>query len=46
MTHVPPPFDPELGAALELIKDVISPGLTLDEIDAVRQGPAIQRMSP
>ncbi|KUM80892.1 alpha/beta hydrolase [Streptomyces griseorubiginosus] len=45
MTHVPPPFDPELGAALELIKDVISPGLTLDEIDAVRQGPAIQMLA-
>ncbi|MEU1316830.1 MULTISPECIES: alpha/beta hydrolase [Streptomyces] len=45
MTHVPPPFDPELAAALELIKDVISPGLTLDEIAEVRQGPGIQLLA-
>ena len=45
MTHVPPPFDPELGAALDLIKDVISPGLTVDEIDLVRQGPGIQMLA-
>ncbi|WP_449353548.1 alpha/beta hydrolase [Streptomyces shaanxiensis] len=45
MTHVPPPFDPELAAALDLIKDVISPGLTLDEIDLVRQGPGIQMLA-
>ncbi|MFI9834100.1 alpha/beta hydrolase [Streptomyces sp. NPDC051913] len=41
MSLVPPPFDPELAAALELIKDVISPGLTLDQIDEIRQGPGI-----
>ncbi|MFJ8713666.1 alpha/beta hydrolase [Streptomyces violaceus] len=41
MTHVPPPFDPELAGALELIKDMISPGLTLDQIAEVRQGPGI-----
>ncbi|MEU6354396.1 alpha/beta hydrolase [Streptomyces sp. NPDC047072] len=45
MTHVPPPFDPELTAALDLIKDVISPSLTLDEIDLVRQGPGIQMLA-
>lgn len=45
MTRVPPPFDPELSAALDLIKDVISPGLTLDEIDVVRQGPGIQMLA-
>ncbi|MEU9223671.1 alpha/beta hydrolase [Streptomyces massasporeus] len=45
MTHVPPPFDPELAAALELIKDMISPGLTLDEIAEVRQGPGIQMLA-
>ncbi|MFI8890435.1 alpha/beta hydrolase [Streptomyces paradoxus] len=45
MTHVPPPFDPELSAALELIKDMISPGLTLDEIAEVRQGPGIQMLA-
>ena len=45
MAHVPPPFDPELAAALELIKDMISPGLTLDEIVEVRQGPGIQLLA-
>ncbi|MFF7071654.1 alpha/beta hydrolase [Streptomyces pseudovenezuelae] len=45
MTHVPPPFDPELSAALDLIKDVISPGLALDEIDDVRQGPGIEMLA-
>ncbi|MEV3914799.1 alpha/beta hydrolase [Streptomyces canus] len=45
MTHVPPPFDPELSAALDLIKDVISPGLTVDEIDVVRQGPGIEMLA-
>ncbi|NEB02754.1 alpha/beta hydrolase [Streptomyces sp. SID13726] len=45
MTHVPPPFDPELSAALDLIKEMISPGLTLDELDAVRQGPGVQMLA-
>ncbi|MFJ5726735.1 alpha/beta hydrolase [Streptomyces paradoxus] len=45
MTHVPPPFDPELAAALELIKDMISPGLAPDEITEVRQGPGIQMLA-
>lgn len=45
MSHVPPPFDPELAATLDLIKDVVSPGLTPDEIDAVRQGPGIQMLA-
>lgn len=45
MTHAPPPFDPELAGALELIKDMISPGLTLDEIAEVRQGPGIQLLA-
>ncbi|KOG34195.1 alpha/beta hydrolase [Streptomyces resistomycificus] len=45
MSHVPPPFDPELAAALDLIKDVLSPGLAPDEIDAVRQGPGIQMLA-
>ncbi|ELS58490.1 alpha/beta hydrolase [Streptomyces viridochromogenes] len=45
MTQAPPPFDPELAAALELIKDVISPGLTMDEIAEVRQGPGIQMLA-
>ncbi|WP_217237622.1 alpha/beta hydrolase [Streptomyces sp. AC555_RSS877] len=41
MSLVPPPFDPELAAALEMIKDVLSPGLTPEEIDVLRTGPAI-----
>jgi acetyl esterase/lipase len=45
MTSVPPPFDPELAAALELIKDVISPGMTMEDIDTVRQGPGIQLLA-
>lgn len=43
MTSVPPPppFDPELAAALELIKEFISPGMSLEDIDEIRRGPAI-----
>ncbi|MFF7162352.1 alpha/beta hydrolase [Streptomyces sp. NPDC008086] len=41
----PPPFDPELAAALELIRDVISPGLTMDEIADIRQGAGIQMLA-
>ncbi|MET7571346.1 alpha/beta hydrolase [Streptomyces sp. NPDC005492] len=43
MTSVPPPppFDPELAAALELIREFISPGMSLEEIDEIRRGPAI-----
>lgn len=45
MSQVPPPFDPELAAALDLIKEVVSPSLTLDEIDMARQGPGIQMLA-
>lgn len=45
MRQVPPPFDPELAGALELIKDVISPGLTFEEIPDVRQGPGIRMLA-
>ncbi|MFF4585129.1 alpha/beta hydrolase [Streptomyces sp. NPDC001388] len=41
MTPVPPPFDPELAAALELIKDVVQPGMAPEDIEAVRQGPGL-----
>jgi acetyl esterase/lipase len=41
MTTVPPPFDPELAAALELIKEMITPGMRLEDIEAVRQSPGI-----
>ncbi|MEU6140434.1 alpha/beta hydrolase [Streptomyces sp. NPDC047081] len=44
MSQVPPPFDPELAAALEMIKDMISPGLTMDEIATVRQGAGIEML--
>ncbi len=45
MTQVPPPFDPELAAALELIHEVVQPGFTLEDIEAVRQGPGIQMLA-
>lgn len=45
MTSVPPPFDPELAAALELIREMVSPGFTLDEIPAVRQNEGIQLLA-
>ncbi|WP_143677368.1 alpha/beta hydrolase, partial [Streptomyces scabiei] len=41
MTMIPPPFDPELAAALEAIKDMVPRGLTMDDIPAMRQGPGI-----
>ncbi|MCF3129640.1 alpha/beta hydrolase [Streptomyces olivochromogenes] len=46
MSSAPPPFDPELAASLELIKDVVSPGFTPDEIDTVRQGAASGGLMP
>ncbi|MER5447643.1 alpha/beta hydrolase [Streptomyces sp. NPDC002766] len=45
MTLVPPPFDPELAAALELIKEVVAPSITPDEIETVRQGPGIEMLA-
>ncbi|MDQ0957107.1 acetyl esterase/lipase [Streptomyces sp. B4I13] len=45
MTSVPPPFDPELAAALELIKDMIQPGMAMEDIEAIRQGPALALLS-
>ncbi|WP_037682172.1 alpha/beta hydrolase [Streptomyces griseus] len=45
MTTVPPPFDPELAAALELIKDVISPSLTPEDIEDARRGPGIELLA-
>ncbi|MEU3984245.1 alpha/beta hydrolase [Streptomyces sp. NPDC026672] len=38
MTSTPPPFDPELAAALDLFKDVVKPGMAMDEIEAFRRG--------
>lgn len=37
MTMDPPPFDPELAAALEPLEDVMEPGLTPDGIEAARR---------
>jgi acetyl esterase/lipase len=45
MSLVPPPFDPELAAALELIKEFISPGMTPEDIAQIRQGPGIQMLA-
>ncbi|WP_460071763.1 alpha/beta hydrolase [Streptomyces sp. YKOK-I1] len=45
MTSVPPPFDPELAAALELIKEVIQPGMSPEDIEAIRQGPGISMLA-
>ncbi|KUO08970.1 alpha/beta hydrolase [Streptomyces sp. DSM 15324] len=45
MTSVPPPFDPELAAALELIKEVVQPGMSPEDIDAIRQGPGISMLA-
>lgn len=45
MTSAPPPFDPELAAALELIKDMISPSITPEEIDDARRGPGIELLA-
>lgn len=45
MTMTPPPFDPELAAALEAIKDLVPRGLTMDDIPAMRQGPGIALMA-
>ncbi|MFF1545536.1 alpha/beta hydrolase [Streptomyces sp. NPDC058291] len=44
MTSQPPPFDPELAAALELAGDMIRPGLSPQDIEAVRR-PGIELLS-
>ncbi|MEH0416675.1 alpha/beta hydrolase [Streptomyces sp. B21-083] len=45
MTLTPPPFDPELAAVLEMIKDTLPPQLTMDEIETVRNGPGIEMLA-
>ncbi|WP_409473767.1 alpha/beta hydrolase [Streptomyces sp. HC307] len=45
MTLVPPPFDPELAAALELVKEMMPSRFTLDTIQAQREGPAMQMLA-
>jgi len=41
----PPPFDPELGAALQVIAEMIPPSLTADMIPAMRGGGLIPMSS-
>ncbi|GAA3824705.1 alpha/beta hydrolase [Streptomyces phyllanthi] len=38
MTQVPPPFDPELAAALEMIAEMVPPSITLDGLAERRLG--------
>ncbi|MFC9909792.1 alpha/beta hydrolase [Streptomyces sp. NPDC127197] len=45
MTRVPPPFDPELAAALELVKEMMPSQFTLDAIQAQREGPSVQMLA-
>ncbi|MEU6350794.1 alpha/beta hydrolase [Streptomyces sp. NPDC047072] len=40
MTLVPPPFDPELGAALAIVSERLPRVFTLDVVAAMRQGEA------
>lgn len=40
MPPTPPPFDPELAAVLDVMKEFLTQGLALDEIDGLRNGPA------
>ncbi|MGW5332659.1 alpha/beta hydrolase [Streptomyces bauhiniae] len=42
MTMDPPPFDPELAAALEPFEDSMEPGLTPDGIEAARENAAME----
>ncbi|MGP4091669.1 alpha/beta hydrolase [Streptomyces sp. KR55] len=45
MTLVPPPFDPELAAALELVKEMMPTQFTLDTIQAQREVAAMQMLA-
>ncbi|MEU7057270.1 alpha/beta hydrolase [Streptomyces sp. NPDC046197] len=42
MTPVPPPFDPELTAALETLRDMLPPRFTMEDVEAARQGPGME----
>ncbi|MEU0596922.1 alpha/beta hydrolase [Streptomyces sp. NPDC006393] len=42
MTPVPPPFDPELAAALEEARGLMGPGFAPEDIAAARQGAAVE----
>ncbi|MDX3451982.1 alpha/beta hydrolase [Streptomyces sp. ME02-8801-2C] len=45
MTLTPPPFDPELTAVLEMIKDMLPPQLTMDGIEDARNGVGIEMLA-
>ena len=45
MSLTPPPFDPELATVLDSLKEVVTPGLTLEEIDGLRNGPALAALA-
>ncbi|MER6466067.1 alpha/beta hydrolase [Streptomyces sp. NPDC001228] len=45
MTSVPPPFDPELAAALELVREVVSPMLTPEDIETVRRSEGLRQLA-
>ncbi|MER7930869.1 MULTISPECIES: alpha/beta hydrolase [unclassified Streptomyces] len=45
MTSVPPPFDPELAAALELVREVVSPVLTTEDIETVRRSEGLRQLA-
>ncbi|MBL1086141.1 alpha/beta hydrolase [Streptomyces actinomycinicus] len=38
----PPPFDPEVAAELERFRGVLAPGFTLADLDAAREGTAVE----
>jgi acetyl esterase/lipase len=41
MTLVPPPFDPELAAALEVVSESVPSTFTIDMLPAIREGVAL-----
>ncbi|MDT0567746.1 alpha/beta hydrolase [Streptomyces sp. DSM 3412] len=45
MTMIPPPFDPELAAALEALKDMVPRELSMADIPLMRQGPGIELLA-
>ncbi|ANZ14660.1 alpha/beta hydrolase [Streptomyces noursei] len=45
MPTAPPPFDPELAASLESMKDVLTTGLSVEDIEALRDGPGADPMA-
>ncbi|MHC3467342.1 alpha/beta hydrolase [Streptomyces sp. 7R007] len=45
MTQVPPPFDPELAAVLELLRETVPSTFTLADIEQARSGPGIEMLA-